>query len=59
MFLPFSFFTLPIYGHVRGAPNRDLEIFPGTMPPQRSVRRENCLSAKREFFPGSEASLKS
>jgi hypothetical protein len=29
--------------------------FSGTIPPQRSARRENCLSAKSEFFPGSEA----
>ena len=27
------------------------------MPPQRSARRENCLSAKREFFPGSAARM--
>ena len=25
---------------------RDLRFFRGTLPPQRSVRRENCLSAK-------------
>ena len=33
----------------------DWEIFPGPMPSERSDRRENCLSAKREFFPGSGA----
>jgi len=27
------------------------------MTPQWSARRENCLSAKREFFPGSEARM--
>jgi hypothetical protein len=34
---------------------RDLRFFQGTLPPQRSVCRENCLSAKgASFFPAAE-----
>ena len=28
---------------------RALEIFRGTLPPQRSARKDDCLSAEREF----------
>ncbi len=34
---------------------RALEIFRGTLPPQRSTRKDDCLSAKREFRLCSEA----
>ncbi len=32
-----------------GSRKRALEIFRGTLPPQRSARKDDCLSAKREF----------
>ena len=32
-----------------------MEIFRGTLPPQRSARKDDCLSAKREFRLCSEA----
>jgi len=32
-----------------------LEIFRGTLPPQHSARKDDCLSAKREFRLCSEA----
>ena len=53
-----SIFHFPLLGGGRGFPIARFEIFSGTLPPQRSDRRENCLSAKREFFPGSAARRK-
>ncbi|EKD22024.1 MAG: hypothetical protein ACD_87C00207G0001, partial [uncultured bacterium] len=38
-----------------GSRKRALEIFRGTLPPQRSARKDDCLSAKREFRLCSEA----
>jgi hypothetical protein len=32
-----------------------LEIFRGTLPPQHSARKDDCLSAKRDFRLCSEA----
>jgi hypothetical protein len=37
-----------------GSRKRALEIFRGTLPPQRSVRRESCLSGKRGSFPAAK-----
>jgi hypothetical protein len=34
---------------------RALEIFRGPLPPQRSARKDDCLSAKRKFRLCSEA----
>ena len=45
-----------LYNRQIGLLKRELRFFRGTLPPQRSARRENCLSAvRREFFPGSAA----
>ncbi len=39
-----------------GFRKRALEIFRGTLPPQRSARKDDCLSAKREFEESAERS---
>jgi hypothetical protein len=39
-----------------GSRKRALEIIRGTLSPQRSVRKDDCLSAKREFKESAERS---
>ncbi|MBU4370782.1 MAG: insulinase family protein [Syntrophaceae bacterium] len=55
MKLKFSYNPRPLRNLEIESRKRALEIFRGTLPPQRSARKDDCLSAKREFRLCSEA----